>query len=194
MEDGRFRKFWVLLYPDARDYDCGALIQEMTNGKYEAVYILHEPEEEGKKFHYHCILSFKNAKTVSAVSKDIGVDCAYIRPISGEGDNGLDNRLLYMIHFRNDDKKKYSIDDVGGSSGKLLERLKKLAISYSLSDEEILKKFSSYILESFKKEDRVLTLFELLDWACEMGYIVQYKKYYIIIRDLLTELKNMIKF
>lgn len=71
----RSRYFMVILYPDNMHH---VDIMEYLQGRkklcfpYQACYILHSPESDEKKEHWHVLLHFPNARTVEGVCKSFG--------------------------------------------------------------------------------------------------------------------------
>lgn len=128
------RNFLLLLYPDNADHMKSLeLIKRLYN---EYAFILHNKDEylESqevdslevdelldnhilKKEHYHIVLKFKNARFRSAVAKELDLDMRFIRTCN------LDGSLLYLVHFDDEDKFQYSVDDVQGTLKLRLQKL-----------------------------------------------------------------------
>ncbi len=135
-KDAKFynRNFLLLLYPDdalhMRSFD---LIKRLYD---DYAFILHNKDEylESyevecleldelmdnhvlKKEHYHVVIKFPNARFRSAVAKELELDERFIRTCN------LDGSLLYLVHFDDEDKFQYSVDDVQGNLKLRLQKL-----------------------------------------------------------------------
>lgn len=114
IQNNRSRCFALILYKDSQDYNYNQVIDYITTNFLQYAYIEHEPEQEEKKKHTHVLLYFVNKRTLQALSKELGVpqnyiQCAKLRPY-----------LKYLIHFDNEEKKQYKIEDVKGTLSDLL--------------------------------------------------------------------------
>ena len=121
--DKRNYNYLCVIYEDDKDFDTQMfnLLQEN-----EVIYIRHDKDvtEEGeeKKPHYHFVIKLKTACTLSALSKRLGIAENMIEPIK----KSFNGSLKYLIHFKDDNKYNYDMDDVKSNSEKLLKRFKEL--------------------------------------------------------------------
>ena len=117
MEKFRAKSFNLVLYPE--DESHIKAIEKIENS-YDYAYILHDMDtnEQGeiKKEHWHVVLTFKNAKWNTALAEELGITPNYI-----EESRSLKRSLLYLIHYYDDDKYQYKIDNVKGSLKKRLD-------------------------------------------------------------------------
>ena len=110
-------RVWVsVLYPENDDHmKVISLLSQC-----QAVYILHDKDvyddvaEEHKigdlkKPHFHVVIRFNSQRTATAVANDFGIEPNYFRPTSN-----IDKALEYLIHFNNEEKYQYSVNDVKG--------------------------------------------------------------------------------
>lgn len=115
----RYRLFNVLLYPDNEKHQKA--ISRLKNGEFLAVGICHDMDKytedtneykagELKKEHYHFVVKFKNAKTVSALSKELDIEERFIDPTKS-----FKNSAAYLLHLGVEDKYQYDTDDLVGS-------------------------------------------------------------------------------
>lgn len=87
--------------------------------------ILHDRDVDNitgeiKKPHYHFVVRFQNARWNTSLSEDLNITPNYI-----EESRSLKRSLLYLIHYYDEDKYQYSLEDVEGSlKGRLLEIIK----------------------------------------------------------------------
>lgn len=121
MEKFRDRKFCILLYPEDVTH-VQAL--EKIKASYDYACVLHDKDvdvESGevKKSHWHVVLvSGKNAIWSSSLSKELGIDGNYIQQC-----RNVDRALEYLIHFNEEEKHQYSIEEVNGTLKARLNQL-----------------------------------------------------------------------
>jgi hypothetical protein len=114
-----------LLYPEDSTH-----VEALEKIKaYEYALILHDKDldKDGnvKKPHYHVVLSLKNAQWCTAIAKELGITPNYIQQIRNE-----ESALEYLIHFNDDSKHQYTVDDVKGSmQRKLVQYINKSDVS-----------------------------------------------------------------
>ena len=122
MDKFRARNFNLVLY-DEDETHRRALEYIEKNCDYAK--ILHDRDVnpdtgEIKKPHYHVVIRFQNAKWNTSLASDLGIGENYI-----EESRNLKRSLLYLIHYYDEDKFQYSVEDVEGSLKKrLLEIIK----------------------------------------------------------------------
>lgn len=109
----RSRYFALLLYPDNPDH-MDVLDWIQRNESY--VLILHQPEDDDKKPHYHLILHFPNARTLNGVQKYFAHEIdSFIRVCTDPY-----SFIQYMMHNTYECKKKnksvYSLSDLQGTA------------------------------------------------------------------------------
>lgn len=142
MKDKRFYNFILVIYEDDELFQ-----QQFANLQinYKSIYIRHDKdidEETGetKKPHYHFIIKLKNAKTISAISKETYVAEHMIEPVK----KSFDGSLRYLIHFNNDNKYQYDLSEVRCLDDKLMARFIK-AVNVELSEEEKVERIEEFI-------------------------------------------------
>ena len=115
----RSRKMCMLLYPNEDNTHLKAF--EFIKNNYDCAYITHDKDynESGeiKKAHTHIVISFNNAKWNTAVAEEIGITANYIQSVKN-----YEKCLEYLIHYNDDSKFQYSIDEVKGNLKKRLEK------------------------------------------------------------------------
>lgn len=100
-----------------------------------------------KKAHYHFILKFKNGCTISALAKRVKVSTSQIQIIR----RGLNSALRYLIHYAQDEKYQYSIEEVHSNSNNLMARFEQQIIDDTpevqrvQQIQEMIEKFDGYI-------------------------------------------------
>lgn len=125
-KNDRYRSFLLLLYPDSRSYNIEDIFFEL-NGFKNYAYILHQPESDEKKPHYHVYIKLDSACTISAVSKRLGIPINHIQHVRSERAS-----LRYLSHIDYEDKIQYNFYDIKYSKG--IER--SLLKSYSDVESE----------------------------------------------------------
>lgn len=144
-EEKRYRTFMLILYEEDNnfiEYINYIVDKKFKNKNYKYLGITHDRDtnENGeiKKSHDHIVLYFDNPRTISSISKELGLPSNYI-----ESYKSLKTALTYLIHFNQGDKAQYSIEDTYGD----------------LQNE--LKKYTKNVILS--EEDRVLKILDLID-------------------------------
>ncbi len=128
------RFFAMILYPDECEEHSFILNYFSEHSSiFDYIYIVHEPEEEGKKKHVHLLYKTLNQSTPLAQRKFFADFIDYIEAVRDPV-----SYSLYMIHSTPSSilahKKLYSVDDVQGSE-KLKEKLfGKKAILHNLGN------------------------------------------------------------
>lgn len=117
MEKFRSKVFNLVLYDEDETHK---LAIEKIKKSYDYAIILHDKDvnDEGelKKPHYHIVLRFQNAKWNTALAKELDITENYL-----EESRSFKKSLLYLIHFYDEDKYQYPIDEVKGPLKKRLE-------------------------------------------------------------------------
>lgn len=117
MEKFRAKTFNLVLYPEDESH-VKAIVK--IQNSYDYAYILHDKDTnekgEGKKSHWHVVLTFKNAKWNTALSEELGITPNYI-----EESRSIKRSLLYLIHYYDENKFQYDLDEVHGSLKKRLK-------------------------------------------------------------------------
>lgn len=104
----RSRCFACILYEDSESYSFSYVLDYIKNNFENYAYIKHEPEEDEKKTHYHVIIYFPNKRWKSSLSNELNVPINYFESVN------LVPYLKYLIHYDNEEKKQYNVDDVKG--------------------------------------------------------------------------------
>lgn len=123
MEKFRSRKMCLLLYPKEDETHKKALEFIKLNYDYALIEHNQDKNENGeiKKPHTHIVISFPNAKWNTAIAEELGITCNYI-----EKCRSLDSALEYLIHYNDDTKHQYDIDEVQGN---LKNKLKQIILN-----------------------------------------------------------------
>ena len=157
----------VVIYPDDLEYNN----QLMTLCNYDYIMINHDNDlkdddsGEYKKLHTHLIIRFKNARTISALAKECFLKENMIEPVKN-----LNSSLKYLIHFKNDEKYQYSIDNVI-SNCNLFDRLKKLTFEDKTEDEKAYSLF-----EFISTFEGFLNFNDFFAYVCKTGQYSVYRR------------------
>lgn len=134
----RYRNYIVLLYQDTNSYKFDEVLRIIKSQKKWA-YIKHFPESDEKKEHYHCILSFENQKTKSALAKQLGIPEMFVKPVKN-----MRSMCRYLIHKDDEEKYQYSLEQVKVSI--LFEREFKKQFDDIETEDQIIDKIYQFIL------------------------------------------------
>lgn len=89
-------------------------VKTLTNLKSYAI-IKHDkdklPNGQLKDSHFHCVLTFSNAKTIKSIADCIGVEMQYVEKIR----TTTKSARLYLIHRNDPEKYQYSPEEVKAS-------------------------------------------------------------------------------
>lgn len=105
----RNRCFACILYEDTEIYNIKDVLDYVSSHFEKYAYIKHQPEEDEKKEHYHLLMYFPNKRWKSSLAKELGVPMNYFQKVQ------FKPYLKYLIHYDNEEKKQYSVDDVKGT-------------------------------------------------------------------------------
>lgn len=110
MENKKYRNYEIILYPENQEH-IDVLYKVKKDFKY--AYILHNKDRkddgELKKEHWHVLLFLDNQKTLSAFSKQIGLqdNMQLIQIIKDKK-----KAIRYLVHVDNDEKESYDVEDI----------------------------------------------------------------------------------
>ena len=171
------RKFMILLYPDDVTH---ARAYEILTTSYDFASILHDKDiysemditseikkygqakhdvGELKKPHYHIIISTgNNPKWNTALAKELGIEVRFIEKIKK-----VERALEYLIHYNDEDKYQYDVEEV---QGVLKSRLKASINSIDKSEGEKVKELIDYI----RSQDGVIMYDDFGEYCAVSGY------------------------
>ena len=104
------RHWTLVLYPDTTSYDCNLILNNIRSLYTDYCYILHIPESNEKKEHYHVNLHLKDARTREQVMKKLSLP----ESVKNRVEPILSVRQMdrYLIHIDDSKKIQYNINDV----------------------------------------------------------------------------------
>lgn len=191
--------YWtLLLYKDSESYDTEQIIKEIKS-KYNSIYILHDKDTynediynednsikhkkgEIKKKHYHIVLKFKNYKWLNTLSEELNIEMNYFQKI-----NNLENILCYLIHYKEDNKYHYGLEEVKGSRD-LISKLRKIIENIDTTEEERITKIINFI----RLEKHIISENKMIDYILNNGLWGEYRRSYTIINNIRQEHNNFI--
>lgn len=175
-EKYRSRVHMVLLYPDNPSH-CEAL--EKIKASYDYAACLHNKDkmDDGtdKKDHWHVVIRFSQAKWNTAICKELGIEDRFIEDVKK-----FDNALQYLIHYNDDNKAQYSIDEVFGNlKSKLQESINK---GDKTEGEKVVE-----ILEVIEAYDGRWTITDFAKFCAMNGYWSEFRRSGAIFVKILEE-------
>lgn len=170
----KYYTFAMVLYKDSTSYDYNKVIDYIEkNYKYYA-YIEHDDDIDDKKVHTHVLIHFDNKRYNTGVSKELGVPANYIVNAN------LIPYLRYLIHFDDEDKKQYSVDEVHGS---LVLRLKEIISSNKKTEVEQV----SYIISFITDSKNFLSITDISLFVIQNGCYSAFRRNYSFFKDLMLD-------
>lgn len=156
----RSRYFGTILYPE--DPQFSEKLEAVTSQEYLMVLHNRDVDDDGnpKKEHYHVVIQFEDAKTVSSVSKKLGCSENQIQVFTKQKGKDVDGYIKYMTHVNEPDKALYHLSDFVGSSN-LLKRAQKVFASSveKLTTEDYLANICDQIMSRECKSIHELTAY-----------------------------------
>lgn len=170
----KYYTFAMVLYKDSTSYDYYKVINYIEkNYKYYA-YIEHDEDIDNKKEHTHVLVHFDNKRYNTGVAKELNVPSNYIVNAN------LIPYLRYLIHFDDEDKKQYSVDEVKGS---LQLRLKEIISNNKKSETEQV----AYIISFISDYKGWLTITDLSQFVLQSGCYSAFRRNYTFFKDLILD-------
>ena len=170
----KYYTFAMVLYKDSTSYDYDKIITYIEkNYKYYA-YIEHKAEKEETKPHTHVLLHFDNKRYNTGVAKELNIPSNYIVHAN------LIPYLRYLIHFDDEDKIQYNIEDVHGT---LTSKLKDILSKDKKTESEQVAEIMSFIFES----DKWLYITDLAQFVLRSGTYSAFRRNYNFFKDLILD-------
>lgn len=167
------------------------LMNEIKEKCESFAWIKHDKDvdENGelKKPHYHILMRFYNEVNKSTIANKFNIHNNLIQALGN-----LYGSVKYMLHIGEENKHKYDVSELNVHNLDLDTILTKIKLNCS-SDEQSLIKLIELIEKAqwdYKynnKKTTYLSSKNLLKLVIENGFLDIYKRYYIIIRDLLND-------
>lgn len=183
----RSRVHMLLLYPDCESHVKAV---EKIKQSYDYAMILHNrdywtaedeksnPEHVSglvKKEHWHIVLRFNQAVWSSALCKELGIEENYIENVKR-----FDNAIQYLIHYNDNDKAQYNIDEVSGNlKQKLVESINKVEKS---EGEKVIE-----LIDFIEKNDARISIKEFASYCAQQGYWSEFRRSATIFIKIIEE-------
>lgn len=178
MENYRSRKHCLLLYPLEDETHKKAIEYIKTN--YDYALIEHNKDYypdtgEIKKSHTHVVISFNNAKWNTAVAKELGITPNYIQNC-----RNFELALNYLIHYNDNSKYQYPLDEVKGNLKNKLEKIIK-------TDNKDENEKSLELITFIEEYNGILRLSDVARHSADIGYWDVFRRASIIFLKLVEE-------
>lgn len=94
----RSRYFGIILYPEVPQFM--EKLEAVTSQEYLMVLHNRDVDDEGnpKKDHYHVVIQFEDAKTVTSVAKKLGCSENQVQVFTKQKGKDVDGYIKYMTH------------------------------------------------------------------------------------------------
>ena len=176
MLNKRVRTIGIILWTDNPNHKLA--LDYIIHNFENYIYILHDRDmkENGeiKKEHYHVILHFPNARTIKTLSKKLNVEennFYIIKSFTGQ--------LRYLIHYDDDEKTRYNIDEVKGTLF-MLSKFKK-SIRGSQDETSDVSQIYEFIFDNDIDDLQIL-----LDFVLDNNLYSSFRRNYCMFKDLLA--------
>lgn len=176
-DKSRYRNFKLLLYKDNSQHM--EVLDFLISSNYSYLYVLHDKDvlETGElcKPHYHVLLKFTDAKSISALSKIIGLDSQFIRKADPN------EFIEYMTHKYQPNKFQYDLkrDFSGTLKDYAINRFRLLTTTEDDRANEILDIINSY--------DSQVYLFQFVHDITNRGLFSDFRRGYSLYKDLFRD-------
>jgi len=187
IDEKRYRNFMILLYEDTASYVFNDVLFDLKGSFKNYAYIKHLPEENEKKEHYHFILALDNPRTITSLSKRVGVPENFIQPVKS-----LRASCRYLTHQDNDDKTKYYLTDVKVSNS--FSRKFFASFDDLQTEEDVIDDIYNYIdvISDTNKFSECIKM--LIKFVNQNAYDTIYKRYRVEFTEYLrSKLSNVLK-
>lgn len=178
LNNKRVRNYLGVIYEDDEKFDNQLF--NLTQEK-DSIWIKHDKDldDEGnvKKPHYHFVIQLKNACTLSSIAKRLEVNENMLEYVKN-----VNSSLKYLIHYNDDNKYNYDMNDVQSNSEKLKRRFLDLV---SKDTPETDKMVSIY--EFIHKQNDYIDFNILFKYAVKNNIWDAYRRNYAIIKDLVSD-------
>lgn len=186
----RGRLLCLLLYPDDNQSHKTALdtlykyYQVLTVCHNQDIYLYDETDENGniihsagelKKPHYHILVQFRNARYISGVAKELGIEEHLIQKC-----NSFDSYVIYMTHRDEPMKYQYNVSDLKGA---LIDKAVRVLECPETLEEQFFN-IQNWIVSHPKARYR-----ELGEWCVSYGYMSLFMRYQSYFKEVFYEQK-----
>lgn len=178
----RHKTYEIILYVESENLpSINEIISTLDQLNYDYAYILHNKDIkdyttfELKKPHFHILLHFNNAISLSTLSNKLNIPSNYI-----EIKEDLIQSLLYLIHYNISDKTQYLVSEVDGPMSIKLKNL--VELGYFNENTAILN-----IIDYIETSDKPLTYRDLLIYCVHNNILKYYKNYQYTLNQIMQD-------
>lgn len=173
-----YRLFSILCYDESENISFNDIFQNVLKNNLKYFYIKHKGENDDKKNHYHLMIYYDQATTISKVSKILNIQDNYIK-ISDDFGNRytLKKSLGYFLHYNNKEKINYSYNDIVTNCEDLVRKYYDILTGGSDEKNE-LKEIIAFI------NDNGATIGDTLSFCIDNDYLKTFKKYSYVLTTL----------
>ena len=179
IETKKYRHFMFLMYKDSSTYNYDDVLFDLKGSFKNYAYIEHRPEDNEKKVHTHLILSLDNPRSISGLSKRVGIAPNYIQPIKS-----LRASCRYLTHIDDDEKTRYELSDVKVSSS--FSRKFYGAYDDLKTEEDVIDDIYLFI-DSLSGNEYKDAIKQLIKFVNSQAYDTIYKRYRYEFQDYLKD-------
>lgn len=192
MEKQEMRRLYEIIAYKEYFIDLQYNVEQLKNCRWYWSYHDKDLKDDGtlKDPHYHILVYFDNACTLSALMKKLNFEkkekIKYYKKGSDEG--RLDYRVRYLIHFKNKDpfKFEYSLDCIH-SNDENLDR-------FFTDDDNKQNSDITMLFDYFdSREDKLISYRNFLNYVFQSNLWGTYRKNAVIFNRLLDEHNESIK-
>lgn len=174
--------FLLELYPEWKDFN--KLIENIRLQSNYYAYIIHDKDVNDdtgdlKKPHCHCLIEFKNKRTVKGVYNllnSLSLETRFIQPVY-KSENSV---TRYLLHLDDEDKYPYDFNEIQTNNP---DRVK-----YHLLQEIDVNTQLNCLCEFLNEnKEKYITTYELRLYAFNNGFIDAFNKYFYQLSTILKE-------
>lgn len=166
----------ITLWEKTDSYNTEEVIQNIIDLNYDYAYILHDKDDAKPHYHIVIYLGRDQKKTLNTIFKEVAIPNKQDIEIMPS----LKNALQYLIHYNNENKYHYSVDEVVGN-------LKDKLNQYINTNDE---GFVVYKILEYIKEHPHITFYQLSQECYINGWWSAYRRNYTIIKDILYQIND----
>lgn len=169
MKNLRSRNVAILIYNEWDNYK--EILEKIK--KYDYAYIIHKPEEEGKKEHTHVYLKFRNARYLTSLSKEFEIENRFLQVVKNEREF-----TRYLIHKDNLEKIQYKKEEIKTNMSELINK----HLVDIKTDNEI-----EILINIINESKEILEKNDIVQICIKYNMLGDLRAYWWIIKELLDE-------
>lgn len=178
----RSTNWCLVLYP--QEDKTHELALKIIEKEYDYACIEHDndinDDGEIKKSHVHVVLKFKHQRWRNSIALELGITPNYL-----ERCRNLEKALKYLIHYDNQEKYQYDINNVRGT---LKQRLLECLEYSDMNTTEKFKELMDFIFSYPTK----LSLRDFLEYVCSTTLFDIYRRNAMTFNNLIKEHNELI--